>query len=100
MATTAFSPVVATLMAKDMMRDVLPMKVIKKITNVSEEYMIDRVMVGIKVQFENGLWSPALLMDDSESARTWTGDFGKRARNADEFTTWCLMMYEAGETYG
>ena len=97
MATTVFDPVVATIMAKDMMQGLLPKKVIDRITSVSEEYMLDRLTVGLKVQFNKGIWSIPLLMDDSLSARTWEGDFNKRALNRDEFITNCLMIYEAGD---
>lgn len=97
MATQVFDVTVKTLMAIEMLRGLLPKKVTDRISSVSEEYMVDRMTVAIKVQFNRGIWSVALLLDDSLSARTWEGDFNKRALNRDEFITNCLMIYEAGD---
>lgn len=98
MATAQWNDVVIkTLMAKDLMKGLLPKKVIDRITSVSEEYMLDRMTMAIKVQFNTGIWSIPLLLDDSRSARAWDTDFNKRGLNKDEFITNCLMIYEAGD---
>lgn len=94
MDTPIFSDyMIQRALVKELLREILPTKVVDRIKNVSEEYMIDRRQTGLKVQFENGYWSPALLMDDYDASIQTEASLLKRAQNLDEFVAHCLMMY-------
>lgn len=97
--TAAWNDVaIKTLMVKDLMSEILPRKVIDRITSVSEEYMVNRMTTAIKVQFNKGVWSPPLYLRDTLSTRMQGYEgLKKRAENLDEFVTHCLMIYEAGD---
>lgn len=82
---------------KDRLKTMLPERVLDRIDNVSEEYMLDRHTCAMKIRFDNGLWSPALLIDDRKWIADMFGDLKDMALNADEFIAWCCMMYEAGD---
>lgn len=85
---------------KQRLKTMLPERVIKRISHVSEHYMLDQCTVALKVRFENGLWSPALHIDDRKFMLDMFGDLKDQAINGTEFVAWCCMMCDAGEDSG
>lgn len=103
MSTDKMNEMVAaenTEAVKERLRTMLPAKVIKRISHVSEHYMLDRNTLAMKIRFDNGQWSPALHIDDRMFMVNMFGDLKDMALNPDEFITWCLMMYDAGDGLG
>ena len=85
---------------KQRLKTMLPERVIKRISHVSEHYMVDRLTLALKVRFENGLWSPALHIDDRKFMLDMFGELKDQAINGTEFVAWCCMMCDAGEDSG
>lgn len=92
------NPEVQVMFAKARLNPLLPQKVLDRIREVSEEYMVDRQRNALKIRFSNGVWSIPLFVEDRSLFQTmdeW--DYSEVAINKDEFLVDCLMKFEAGD---